>query len=230
MLDLENTKNIEDIIAGILFVSGVGIEKKEIIEKLEIDKEQLDDAIEKLKKKYSGKSGIHFKAYGNKIQLCSNPHYADYISSVLQKIKERQLTKKAMEVIAIIAYKQPITKLEIEQIRGGVSSDYAIQVLLEKNLIDVVGRKDAVGLPFLYGTTDEFLKRFELNSLEDLPSYESVLERIKVVHRDDNSLYRQFDIPSDEESDENGGLPKFLEDEENIVSIMVDSEDSENND
>ena len=223
MIDLLNQKNLDEVLASILFVAGIGIEKKELIEKLEISKEDLDDAIEKLKKKYSGKSGIHFKSYGDKIQLSSNPNYADCISTVLQKIKEKQLTKKAMEVMAIIAYKQPITKLEIEQIRGGVSSDYSIQVLLEKKLIDIVGRKDAVGLPFLYGTTDEFLKRFELQSLSDLPSYESVLERIRVVHREDNSLYRQFDIPSDEEeSDEVDGVPTFLDDEEHIVSIQAE--------
>lgn len=221
MIDLLNQKNIEDVIASILFVAGSGIEKKELIEKLEINEEQLLDSIDKLKKKFSGKMGIHFKEYGNKIQLTSNPNYADCISSVLQKIKEKQLTKKAMEVMAIIAYKQPITKLEIEQIRGGVSSDYAIQVLLEKKLIDVVGRKDAVGLPFLYGTTDEFLKRFELNSLQDLPSYEEILERIRVVHREDNSLYRQFDLPDDEEEKD---VPEFLQDEE-LVSIEAEDDD-----
>lgn len=217
MIELLEQKNLEEVLSSILFVSGEGIDKKDLQEKLELNKEQLDEIVEKLKKKYSGKSGIHLISYGNKIQFISNPNYADCITTVLQKIKEKQLTKKAMEVMAIIAYKQPITKLEIEQIRGGISSDYAIQVLLEKKLIDIVGRKDAVGLPFLYGTTDEFLKRFELNSLEDLPSYEDILERIRVVHREDNSLYRQFDIPNDEDENE---IPEFLKEEESLHTIQ----------
>ena len=226
MIELLKQKNLEDVLASILFVAGFGVEKKDLMEKLEITEKQLENAIAKLKEKYCDKSGIYVKTYGNKIQLTSNPNYADCISLVLQKIREKQLTKKAMEVLAIIAYKQPITKLEIEQIRGGVSSDYSVQVLLEKNLIDVVGRKDAVGLPFLYGTTEEFLKRFELQSLSDLPSYESVLERIQVVHRENNSLYRQFDI-SENDEDENG-VPAFLEGEE-VVSMEVEKEESDDN-
>lgn len=222
MIDILKNKKLEDVIASILFTAGFGIERKELIEKLEITENQLNKAIDKLKEKYSGDSGIYLLTYGKKIQLTSNPNYVESISLVLQKIREKQLTKKAMEVMAIIAYKQPITKLEIDQIRGGVSSDYSIQLLLDKNLIDVVGRKEAVGLPYLYGTTEEFLRRFDLQSLNDLPSYESVLERIKVVHRENNSLYRQFDIKDDEDENEDG-VPDFLQDEENLVAVEVDT-------
>jgi segregation and condensation protein B len=219
MVELFDKDNLDEIVASILFVSGVQVEKKDIIEKLGIEKDELDAVIKRLKTKFSGKSGIYLLSFGSKLQLTSNPDYSEYITEVLQKIKEKQLTKKAMEVLAIIAYKQPITKLEINQIRGGdINSDYTIQVLIDKKLIDVVGRKEAVGLPFLYGTTDEFLKRFDLQSIQDLPSYESVLERIKVVHRENNSLYKQFDLP--EESDENeAGVPEFLQDETNLKEI-----------
>lgn len=227
MIETLKNKKLEDVIAGILFTAGFGVEKKDLIEKLEITENQLNEAIEQLKKKYSGNSGIYLITYGKKVQLTSNPNYADEISLVLQKIREKQLTKKAMEVMAIIAYKQPITKLEIDQIRGGVSSDYSIQLLLDKKLIDVVGRKDAVGLPYLYGTTEEFLKRFELQSLNDLPSYESVLERIKVVHRENNSLYRQFDLTDEENDEDENGVPEFLQDEENIVSMQVEDNSEE---
>ena len=94
---------------------------------------------------------------------------------------------------AIIAYQQPITKAEIELVRGS-SSDYAIQILLSHNMIEVVGRKDAVGKPLLFGTTDEFLKRFELQSLDDLPKYEELLEQIQVIKKDGNGLYREFEV------------------------------------
>ena len=97
-------------------------------------------------------------------------------------------------------------------------------MLLQHNLIEVVGRKDAVGKPLLYGTTDEFLKRFGLEDINCLPDYEEVLDRIKVVHRDDNSLYRTFDIPDDESEKGNvegdaGDKPDFLEGEEGVQLI-----------
>lgn len=225
MIDILNSKKLENVIESILFTSGFGLEKKDLIEKLEITEADLNKSIDNLKKKYTGDNGIYLITFANKIQLTSNPNYADCISLVLQKIREKQLTKKAMEVMAIVAYKQPITKLEIDQIRGGVSSDYSIQLLLDKNLIDVVGRKDAVGLPYLYGTTEEFLKRFDLTSLSDLPSYESVLERIKVVHRENNSLYRQFDISSEENDEDENGIPEFLQDEKDISTLEANSED-----
>lgn len=223
MLDILKGKEIDEVLAGILFVSGDGIEIKDIQEKLNLSDKQMEKAIEKLKEKYSGSCGINVVTYKNKIQLCSNKTYADCITEVLNPIKEKLLTRKALEVIAIIAYKQPITKLEIEQIRG-TNSDYSIQMLLQHNLIEVVGRKDAVGKPLLYGTTDEFLKRFGLENLDDLPNYEEILDRIKVVHRDDNSLYRTFDIPTEENEEEQeeqieDEIPDFLEGEEDIKLV-----------
>jgi len=83
-----------------------------------------------------------------------------------------------LEVLAIIAYKQPITRIEIEKIKA-TSADYAIGLLLKVNLIEVVGRKDAVGRPVLYGTTDEFLKKFQLSEISELPDYQAVLERLE---------------------------------------------------
>ena len=196
-------QNLTNIIEGILFVSGNGIAKEDIIEKLEITPKQLDNAIEELKKKYEGDSGVQVITYKNKVQMCSNPEYAEQISVVLNPIKERALTKTALETIAIIAYKQPITRLEIENIRG-VSSDYAVQVLLQHNLIEVVGRKDVVGKPLLFGTTDEFLKRFQIESLDQLPKYEELLEQIKVLTKgmDTDSLYNEFEISEDEKEEE----------------------------
>ncbi len=199
-------KNLPNIIEGILFVSGNGVENKDIIEKLFITQEDLDEALEILEEKYSTESGsgINLLRFKDKIQLCTNPEYAESISGVLNPIRERTLSKTALETIAIIAYQQPITRLEIENIRG-VSSDYAIQLLLSHNLIEVVGRKDVVGKPLLFGTTDEFLKRFELNSLADLPKYDELLEQIKVlnVESGNESIYNEFEVvPLDEDDPE----------------------------
>lgn len=193
-----------------MFVAGNGVEIDEIAEKLQIDKQEVLDAIEELKQKYNETSGIQIITYKNKIQFCTNPDIADPISIVLNPIKERALTKTALETVAIIAYQQPITRLEIENIRG-VGSDYAIQLLLTHNLIEVVGRKDVVGKPLLFGTTDEFLKRFELKSLEDLPKYEDLLEQIKVLNQgtDNASIYNEFEVvPLDEEGDLEADLLK----------------------
>ena len=154
-----------------------------------------------MQQKYSGDSGIQVLTYKDKVQLCSNPNYAEPISVVLNPIKERALTKTALETVAIIAYKQPITRLEIENIRG-VSSDYAVQVLLQHNLIEVVGRKDVVGKPLLFGTTDEFLKRFQIHDLSELPKYEELLEQIKVLSQGMNTdaLYNEFEIKDEDET------------------------------
>ncbi len=196
--------NLPSIIEGILFVAGNGVEIDYIAEKLELSKEEVLDAVEQLEQKYNQDSGVQIIKYKNKIQFCTNPDYAAPISIVLNPIKERALTKTALETVAIIAYQQPITRLEIENIRG-VGSDYAIQLLLAHNLIQIVGRKDVVGKPILFGTTDEFLKRFELTSLEELPKYEELLEQIKVLNATSNgdSIYNEFEVVSEEEETPN---------------------------
>ena len=188
-----------DVVEGSLFVSGNGVSVKDIAEKLEVEKKEVDKAVEELKTRLAG-SGINVITYRDNVQLCSNPDIAEDIATVLNPIREKLLTKAAMETLAIVAYKQPVTRLEIEQIRGGASSDYAMQILMNFKLVEVVGRKDAVGKPLLFGTTDEFLKRFNLNSLEDLPDYEELLERIQVLKQEANdSLYRSTEIIPDEE-------------------------------
>ena len=214
--------NLKEIIKGILFVSGEGVEKSAITEKLQVTEKQLNTAVEQLKQELNNDSGIHLIEYKNKIQLCSNPDYAELISTVLNPIREKALTKAALETVAIIAYKQPITKLEIEEIRKINSADYAIQVLLDNHMIEIVGRKDAVGKPYMFGTTDEFLKRFDLKDLSDLPDYEQLLERIEVIRNEtyDNQLssdglYRNYEVPQEEE------VPDFLKDEKDIQKLKA---------
>ena len=192
-------EKLVDVVEGILFVSGNGVDLKDIAEKLEVDKKDVEKAVEELKTRLGG-TGINLITYRGNAQLCSNPDLAEDIATVLNPIREKLLTKATMETLAIVAYKQPVTRLEIEQIRGGASSDYAMQILMNFKLVEVVGRKDAIGKPLLFGTTDEFLKRFNLNSLEDLPDYDELLERIQVLKQEANdSLYRSTEIIPDEE-------------------------------
>lgn len=226
MDNLVSEVNRTKIIEGVLFVSGDGIEKNYLAEKLGMDLKEIDKSIIELKKKYNEESGIQLITYNNKIQFCSNPEIADEISTVLNPIREKVLTKAALETLAIIAYKQPITRLEIEEVRG-VSSDYAIQILTSHKLIDVVGVKDVVGKPFLFGTTDNFLKRFQIESLESLPDYEELLAQLKGMKEEvTDSLYNEFKLPDEEEISEekvdDGDLQKQLEDEENKMKELED--------
>ena len=220
-MNSEDKKNLKDILFSVLFVAGEGIEKDFIAQKLNITEKELENAVEDLKKECSEDKGIHLICYKNKLQLASNPAYADYISEVLNPIREKSLTRAALETLAIIAYKQPITKLEIEDIRR-VNCDYAVQILVDQNMIEVVGRKDAVGKPLLFGTTENFLKRFNLSDLAELPDYEGLLERIKVIEEGEteksDSLYNEFSLPEEEE------IPEFLKDEKIETISAEDAE------
>ena len=211
-------EQLDEIIEALLLVSGEGISMSEIVELLELQQSEVKQSVARLKKKYGGKCGIHLLNYNGKIQFGSNPAYADAISSVLNPIKEKELSNAALETVAIVAYKQPVTRLEIEQIRG-VNCDYAVQVLLKHNLIEVVGRKDVVGKPLLFGTTDMFLKRFQIERIEQLPDYEQLLASIKVLEEgnaakpEEVSLYNEFELPEEEET------PDFLEAETDLQKI-----------
>ncbi|MDY6367934.1 MAG: SMC-Scp complex subunit ScpB [Clostridia bacterium] len=180
-----------NIIESILFVSGKQVPIAEIAEKLEVSEKEINAAVKELTEKYSGDSGVQLLSFNKKLQFCSNPKYADDVSAVLNPIKEKELTKSMLEVAAIIAYKQPVTRIDLEEIRG--NSEYAVQKLLELGVIEPVGRKDAIGRPVLFGTTDEFLKRFQISSLDELPDYEELINKISLLHTndDDDYLYKK---------------------------------------
>jgi segregation and condensation protein B len=198
------------VIEAILFLSGQPVKKEDIMSKLNVGAEDMEQAVKILEKKYSDGCGIHLLKFNDKLQLSTNSDVADEVSAVLNPIKEKELSRSCLETLAIIAYKQPITRLEVEQIRG-VNSEYTFNVLVQHGLIHMVGRKDVIGKPMLFGTTDEFLKRFQLNSLEDLPDYDELLERISVIESaKDEMLYKfddDFELPEEQ-------TPDFLKDEE----------------
>ena len=180
---LASMETLASIIESIVFVSGEAIAVKDIAEKLDVTDKQVLDAAKKLQAKYDENSGINLLIFNKKLQFSSNPKNADDVAAVLNPIRERALSKTLLESAAIIAYKQPVTRLDLEEIRG-VDSEYAIQTLLKLGIIEVVGRKDAIGRPVLFGTTDEFLKRFQISSLDELPDYDSLLNAIKVDKKD----------------------------------------------
>lgn len=182
-------EKLTNIIEAVLFASGKSVAIADIAEKLGVTNGEVKKSLNELREKYGEEGGIQLLQFNNKAQLGSNPQYKDGVAAVLNPIREKELTRTILECAAIIAYKQPITRTEIELLRG-LNSDYAVHALLELKLIYPCGRKDAVGKPILYATTDEFLKRFKLNSLEDLPDYEALMAAIARPEDDkDNYLY-----------------------------------------
>ena len=197
---MKNLDKLTSIIESILFVSGTQVAISDIAEKLEVSTAEVTSAIKKLQERYNDESGIQLLMFNKKAQFCSNPKYADEVSSVLNPIKERELSKSMLEVAAIIAYKQPVTRIDLEEIRG--NSEYAVQKLLELGVIEPVGRKDAVGKPVLFGTTDKFLKRFQISSLDELPDYEELINKVNLIRgnvESDDYLYKK-DVYVEEET------------------------------
>lgn len=165
----ENEPDLKCRIEAILFVAGEAVERKELARALCVEKNELDAALNELAGEFDyERRGFCLKLFGDKVQLATRALYADDIVRLLQPVQKQSLGQSTMETLAVVAYRQPVTKAEIEQIRG-VKCDYSLQSLTNKGLITEMGRKDAVGRPILYGTTDRFLDRFGLRSLEDLP-------------------------------------------------------------
>jgi len=158
------------VLEAILFLSGEPIALPALKEVIEIPETELKELMDELIKEYrERKGGLHIVEVAHGYQMVTSPECAEW----LKKFKSMQLSTKlsmpALETLAIIAYKQPIIRVEVEQIRG-VNSDSAIRTLLEKRLIKVIGRKEGPGRPFLYGTTREFLEYFGLKDITELPT------------------------------------------------------------
>ena len=188
------------LVEGMIFAAGKsGVEHKFVLEKVpEMSKQDLAEVIEELQRKYpdNGTSGVVLYDFGKVLSFVTHKSIGDRLAEALKRKKQKELSTALLEVLAIVAYQQPITKAEIEQIREGRNCDYAIGALGEANLIEVVGRKDALGRPKLYGTTQNFLERFELKSIRSLPSKKLIEERIRIISIEaerDEMLFRERD-------------------------------------
>ena len=170
-------EKLTNIIEAILFAAGDAVPIDLIREKLEITKREMDSAIRDLEKKYTGACGIRLLHINHKLQFATNPEYKEPVAATIMPLREKEFTKTILECAAIVAYKQPITRSEIEAIRR-TNSDYAISTLLTLEMIAPCGRKDSPGRPMLYETTDNFLRRFKLKSLAELPDYDELMKKI----------------------------------------------------
>ncbi|MBQ3157699.1 MAG: SMC-Scp complex subunit ScpB [Clostridia bacterium] len=156
-------------IEAILFVAGEAVRIEEMAKALNVSVRAVENEIAKLRDEYDfHQRGFTLKRFGHQVQLATRALYAADVVHLLQPVQKQSLTQAAMETLAVVAYKQPVTRAEVEQVRG-VKCDYSIQSLMKKELIMEVGRKEALGRPILYGTTENFLSHFGLTSLEDLP-------------------------------------------------------------
>ena len=159
------TKQLESIIEAILFTMGDSVEVSKIASAIEQDVPTTEKLIHNMMDKYQKEErGIRIIELDHAYQLCTKPEMYEYLIRIAKQPKKYVLTDVMLETLSIIAYRQPITKLEIEKIRG-VKSDHAVNKLIEYNLVCELGRLDAPGRPLLFGTTEEFLRRFSVRDL-----------------------------------------------------------------
>lgn len=163
-------KRLEAVIEAILFTMGDSVELKKIAVAIDHDEETTRKIIHNMMDNYQSEDrGIHIIELENSFQMCTKPEMYEPLIRVARQPRKYALTDVLLETLSIIAYKQPVTKLEIEKIRG-VKSDHAVNKLIEYELVCEVGRLDAPGRPILFGTTEEFLRTFGVQSIEDLPT------------------------------------------------------------
>ena len=171
---VENLKKQESVVESVLFTMGQSVEIRQLAAALESDEETAIQAVERLKEKYDKrKAGMQIVRLDDSYQMCSRADYYEHLIRVAATPKKQVLSYVVMETLAIIAYKQPVTKAEIEKIRG-VKSDHAINKLIEYDLVRELGRIDAPGKPIVFGTTEEFLRSFGVQSLDELPVISTV--------------------------------------------------------
>ncbi|MCI0919958.1 SMC-Scp complex subunit ScpB [Sphingobacterium rhinopitheci] len=174
-------KDIQLNIEALIFSSEEGISAQEIKHVLQdgllitINKDEVLVFIDSIKNKYESEDSVFsLKMINNKYQLLTKESYHDVINQLQAHRDRKKLSQSALETLAIIAYRQPITKLEVEQIRG-VNCDYSIQRLLEKDLIKITGKAESIGKPLLYATSDQFMNHFGINSVKDLPQLKDII-------------------------------------------------------
>ena len=176
-------------IEAILFTMGESVELSKLADVLEIKKSEAKKLVEELQEEYEQQNrGINIVELDGAYQMCTRTEYYEYLIKIAKQPRKRVLTDVLLETLSIIAYKQPVTKAEIEKIRGE-SSDHAVSKLVEYNLVCELGRLDAPGRPLLFGTTEEFLRSFGVHSVDELPVLSTVqLEEFKAEAEEEMNI------------------------------------------
>ena len=208
---INQLKNIEGAIEAILYAAGYPVKYEKIAEVIGLDVSNTKKIISLMSEAFNGensKRGISLLMFDDTCQLCTKEQYGPYIREALGIKRGGNLSASSMEVLAIVAYNQPITRTFIDQVRG-VDSSYAVNSLIDKGLIESCGRLDAPGRPMLYVTTDKFLRVFGLRSIIELPATETILPPKE-----------ETPIIADDSTDEDSGVISI----DDIVSEEADSE------
>lgn len=171
---MTGNKAIKSAMESMMFTWGEPLEAKMAADVFNITKEEAYECFKELQAEYEQEGrGIVICEVNKAFQFVTREENADYVRRLCTPVKAKKLSQSALEVLAIIAYKQPVTKGEMEAIRG-IKCDRVVEGLMNKNLIEEVGRSSAIGRPILYGTTDTFLKNFGFTSLKELPDIEDI--------------------------------------------------------
>ena len=177
-MDKKASAELKAIVEALIFASPEPLTPKQIFKLLEVEpREDVQAALDELKRDYDRPGGLQLVEVAGGYQIVTRPELHDWVRRLFHERTTQRLTVQALETLAVIAYRQPVTALEITEIRG-VNASGVLSTLLERHLIKIVGRKQVVGRPFMYATTKEFLIRFGLNDLADLPRVEDMAEAL----------------------------------------------------
>lgn len=177
---MNSKKTIKSAFESMMFTWGEPLEAKQAADVFNISKQDAYEYFKELQAEYEQEGrGIVIREVNGAFQFVTREENADYIERLCTPVKAKRLSQSALEVLAIVAYKQPVTKGEIEAIRG-IKCDRVMEGLMAKNLVEAVGRSEAIGRPILYGTTDTFLKNFGFTSIKDLPEIDDIESAINV--------------------------------------------------
>ncbi|MEA4923301.1 MAG: SMC-Scp complex subunit ScpB [Eubacteriaceae bacterium] len=200
---MTSRRSIKSAFESMMFTWGELLEAKTAAEVFNISEKEAIEYFEELKKDYEeAGSGIQIRRINKSFQMVTAEENAEYIERLCTPVKKRRLSQSALEVLAIVAYKQPVTRGEIDAIRG-IKCDRVLEGLAKKELVEEKGRSTGIGRPILYGTTDTFLKFFGFETLKELPEIEDIEEAIEVPEGyEDSVMMNQISIDEMEEGTE----------------------------
>jgi segregation and condensation protein B len=234
-----NNPDITNIIESLIFASDEEISLKEIKDvlnsfKFSIEPEEIEEIIKDLNEKYDNyENAFRIIKVAGGFQFSTRKEFAQYVGKLYTEMQKKRLSPSAIETIAIISYKQPVTRSQIEFIRG-VNVDYIVNSLLERDLIRIIGRENTPGRPILYGTTDKFLKVLGINSIEDLPKLKEINEILKTeklegVTQTDIDLYHSFEV-SEQNPEYKDSQTDIQSDDSKEEYTVTDLENADNKD
>jgi len=195
-------QSIKSALESLLFVWGEPLESRTVAELFGLTPAEITEAFRELKNEYAQRGGgLIIRESDKSFQLCTNPQNDDYIVRFCTPVKEKRLSQSALEVLAVIAYKQPVTKSEIDGIRG-IRSDRVLEGLVKKELVEERGRSSSIGRPILYGTTKKFLQLFGFESLSELPELDDLEDLLPEDAQLDEALAGQLSMLDVQEEEE----------------------------